>query len=394
MQLFSIMLVTQIEFSLEKYSEQILRPLASGNANRKIAALDFISKCALFKKRNKELERLFDYNGVNFYQAIYDLCDCSIISHFACTCLYCIQYALGESKSTKGRMNAYSGNHLIGECSPGKAQNAKAAFKELLSQYEGLYREYLISDEEEDLELRELRELYSDYSEESEPDIELHLWDPQQSGWVPYKHIGWLKKRIKIRKLRGIPAMSKKFGGLDKAQIATYKAVESSCSLPHDILMIIVLLYSQGFKFEGGEEVVCLPSGVFGPSKTGTIKGVAEDAATNMWKYKVKCIGGTLRVPPHHVFAKYLVVVDEKAFNEKYGENMVYGDVLEVDSVDINEQFVYHKRKKRKIRKLKPVMNVHHSKKKRSVVIRNQDEMLSLIRILCLEQCTERLIGD
>ena len=46
--------------------------------------------------------------------------------------------------------------------------------------------------------------------------------------------------------------------------------------MPHELLMMI-LIYSQGFKFEVGDYVVCFPAGLFGPSNQAKIMEIIED---------------------------------------------------------------------------------------------------------------------
>ena len=75
---------------------------------------------------------------------------------------------------------------------------------------------------------------------------------------------------------------SKKYAGLDPFEIIMYQTVEQICTniyeicMPHDLLMVI-LLYSQGFKFEHDDLIITFPSGIFGASQHCIIDDTIED---------------------------------------------------------------------------------------------------------------------
>ena len=115
---------------------------------------------------------------------------------------------------------------------------------------------------------------------EIESETQLHVWDSQSAAWIP------LKKALATQKQRKIVTKSvmikQKFGGLDPAEILMYQSIENHCmqewdiTMPHDLLMIIIL-YSQGYKFETNDQCIYFPSGIFSDSLTGTVQDVLED---------------------------------------------------------------------------------------------------------------------
>ena len=158
---------------------------------------------------------------------------------------------------------------------------------------------------------------------------------------------------------------SKKFGGLDPAEILMYQSIENHCmkiwkfTMPHDLLMII-LLYSQGYKFEKGDHCVFLPAGItrYGVNTArGVILDILEDKITKTYKYLVKnkAGGGPLRIPFNHVFGDKIVIIDQEAFRTVYeGEydKLKYGDVLEVRKLETVIEQVYSKKKKKNVDKV------------------------------------------
>ena len=179
------------------------------------------------------------------------------------------------------------------------------------------------------------------------------------------------RKRIKA-KAESVMKCSK-FGELDAEEILMYRTLQKCCNqrwkmqMPHDLLMVIVL-YSQGRKYEAGDECVSFPYGLFGDSRRCQVQGVLEDKRghSTRFRYKVKARrgGGGWRVPCHHVFSGIIVIIDEEAFRNLYPEHSTlgYGDVLRVDSMRCEEVEVWSRKKERYIRKLQAVMACSHPK--------------------------------
>jgi len=199
---------------------------------------------------------------------------------------------------------------------------------------------------------------------EIESETQLHIWDSQNAAWIP------LKKALQTQRKRKIVTksmmISKKFGGLDPAEILMYQSIENHCndkwelSMPHDLLMVI-LLYSQGYKFEKNDEIIYFPGGIFSDSLTGSIKDILEDKMNkNNYKYLCKAYrgGGPVRVPFNHVFGNKIAVIDIDGFKTMYDryDKLKYGDVLKVLKLKVVEEEVYSKKKKRNIRKMKLMM--------------------------------------
>jgi len=198
---------------------------------------------------------------------------------------------------------------------------------------------------------------------------ELHVWSTFNAAWFPLEHaLSSLKKKGFRPKRKTM--ISKKFGGLDPLEILMYEAVERSSielfelSLPHELLMVI-LVYSQGYKFEKGDQCIFFPSGIFADSVGGEIKEVVDQNAPNdSYQYLARYDNGgghgpSFRVPPNHVFATNIVIINEPKFKELYPshKDKKFGDVLPVVGVRVQEEAVYSKRKKRKVRKQKLVVD-------------------------------------
>ena len=79
--------------------------------------------------------------------------------------------------------------------------------------------------------------------------------------------------------------------------------------MPHELLMMI-LIYSQGFKFEIGDYVICFASGLFGQSSQAKIIDIIEDDKQGQ-SYMVRSValfhshlvGGKCKVAFNHTFA-------------------------------------------------------------------------------------------
>jgi len=198
---------------------------------------------------------------------------------------------------------------------------------------------------------------------ESNP-MQLHIWDHMNAAWIPLKRALATKSKKKI--ITKSVMISKKFGGLDPAEILMYKSIENGCNelyditVPHDLLMVI-LLYSQGYKFEEGDKCIFFPGGIFSDSQHGLIRDVLEDKfKKNSFKYLVKNVkgGGPVRVPFNHIFGDKIVIMDQESFRSNYVKynKLKYGDVLQVNKMMVIEEEVYSKKKKRNIRKYKLYM--------------------------------------
>merc|ERR1719477_195697 len=111
--------------------------------------------------------------------------------------------------------------------------------------------------------------------------------------------------------------------------------------------MMVVMLYSQGFKFEAGDKCVFFLAGIFSDSAYGTIKDVIEDKLGS-YQYRINPVQyrGIRRAPFNHVFTRTLVVMDEDAFQ---AEGFKRGDELQIRRMKVEQEEVYSKKKKRKI---------------------------------------------
>lgn len=201
-------------------------------------------------------------------------------------------------------------------------------------------------------------------------DEALHIWDYKNATWIlMYKALEtWSKKQIHNKP---ISATSKKYAGLEPNEVLMYQAIESCTEseydiiIPHELLMII-LIYSQGYKFEAGDIVCCFAAGLFGQSDHALVCDIIEDDKNTLVSaagrgpsylvrrlgYDGKPIGIKLNVPFNYTFGCNLVIINEAVFHKKYPKatkrlNLVYGDVLEVKSMFVEQKEVYSKKKGR-----------------------------------------------
>ncbi len=110
----------------------------------------------------------------------------------------------------------------------------------------------------------------------------VRVYDAKCAGWITYSYFEKLQADRKARRLakkgikggktskkikkKGGLVLSKKFAGLNEAEIAMYHALNDVITnslmlfIPHDLLKII-LFYSQGYKFQPGDWVLTFPNG-------------------------------------------------------------------------------------------------------------------------------------
>ena len=196
---------------------------------------------------------------------------------------------------------------------------------------------------------------------------QLHAWNYKVSAWVPVdKTLKMLStKKSKIKSTTGV---SKKYGGLDQYEVQMYQIIEKICetvyelSIPSELLMMI-LIYSQGYKFEIGDKVWTFPCGIFEVAAKCIVKGVIEDEKDGKQCYKVRRTdaAGIFRVPLHHVFAPKLLVINAKKYNKdgrEYHVQLQDGQVLKIQGMEVATKQVYSKKKDRMISKSVVIMYV------------------------------------
>merc|ERR1712113_715478 len=91
---------------------------------------------------------------------------------------------------------------------------------------------------------------------------------------------------------------------------------------------MIILVFSQGYKFAVGDHVLFFPSGIFGDSGPGIVRGIVLNKSNDSEQYLVQYRRGNtgwgpkVRVPPNHIIAPYIVISDESAFRNMCGALM------------------------------------------------------------------------
>ena len=132
--------------------------------------------------------------------------------------------------------------------------------------------------------------------------------------------------------------------------------------MPHELL-VLILLYSQGYRFEIGDDVLAFAHGMsdgYGAFK-GRVTGIIEDDIQNEQYYQIKRRDGDRRdysVPIDQVFALKLVLIDANKWNEEHNLKLKEGAVLDIHKMTVESKQINSKKGQEVIIKSKDVVMV------------------------------------
>jgi len=195
------------------------------------------------------------------------------------------------------------------------------------------------------------------------------LWNSKKAQWSEFSTIDdilstpndMIDRNNSSLHQKNINIVSNEYSGLSEYEIEMYESVNETCTnilkiiMPHDLLKLIIL-FSQGFKFLEGDQVVVFKIGVFGESDYGTIKQMldpsAEDAENDgNYYYLVKIRNvQTRRIPLHHIFSNKFIIIDKK---HKFYD----GKIVTLTDLSFHVEKQYLQKQKKYVNK--PILTFH-----------------------------------